>query len=181
MNQKQRDFLSEAVNKNIRARRDELKSKLLPKPSLNNYLVSAVLTGTVVYQSHEVLAQRVKERVLALSDSAVLVGDSDRNQWGRRNNNKESLVIEPDAIFVLPEDYLKALSEWHEHNDAVYAAIDKLDSYKAKVDLKIQVGSDAALQSVIDEADSLTSLSLVESVIEDMPKLSAKTNRLLNK
>jgi hypothetical protein len=172
MNQKQRDYLTDFITKNVSARQKELNGLKPPRPSLNNYLISAILQGEIVYQTPEHLAEAVRKRVLDLSGSDVLIS-SEKTFRNGEYHDYGVIRLPPSALFIYPKEYLDALRVYEEKESNIRLALDKLEAYKAKMLLKINLGSDAELSKLIEEADQLTSISLLTNVIDDMPKLSA--------
>jgi hypothetical protein len=64
MNQKQRDYLTDLVKKQGRKALDDLEEKKPLPPSLNNYLVAAALSRTLILKSSESLAEAISDMVL---------------------------------------------------------------------------------------------------------------------
>ena len=90
-----------------------------------------------------------------------------------------NVLLAPEDLFVFPAAYLSAKNEAAKHNAKINEVIDKIKQYKIRQELKIQIGSDKALEQIIEEADGLASLSLTENLIADMPKLSQTSTNLL--
>ena len=167
--------------KNCQERIKELEQLKQPGPSLNNYLVAAILSGEVVYQSHKHLAEAVRKRVLALSGDEVLVAKPGQtHKWGMRSMGETgNVLLAPEDIFLLPKAHLDAKTQAANHNVKINEAIDKIKQYQVRLQLKIQIGSDKALEDIIEQADGLTSLSLTENLIADMPRISQTPAELL--
>lgn len=78
MNQSQRKFLLGAAEKRYHAERDALKKRRPTAPSLNNYLIAAVLDGSFILRDVELVRVALVKRVRDLGKSESLLADSSR-------------------------------------------------------------------------------------------------------
>lgn len=160
MNQHQRKFLLETVEKQYKTERDALRGREPQEPSLNNYLVAAVLDGSFVMKPAESVRASIRDRVRDLGKGESLVGDKGR--FGERvaENTVQlpALVLfeEPPGYAAAREDYEKKHAAWKAEVEALEAAIQAMR-------LKVQIGSDKALEALVDQADTLCSMSLTAS------------------
>jgi hypothetical protein len=162
MNQHQRKFLLETVEKQYNAESRALKERQPQAPSLNNYLVAAVLDGTFVMKSPESLRAAIGARVREMGKGDALIDGADRRSYMRASDDNSVslpallLFEEPPGYRSAREEYEKRLSEWRAEMDALEAAISAMR-------IKVQIGSDKALEALVNQADVLCSMSLTAS------------------
>lgn len=160
MNQHQRKFLLEEIQKRYKDERNELVSRKPTEPSLNNYLVAAILDGSAVMRPQEELREEIRRRVRDMSKDSALV--SNKGRWGTEKAEDEIslpallLFQEPPGFVEVRTAYEEALKAWETEMDALEASVDAMR-------IKIQVGSDKALESLVKQADSLCSMSLTSA------------------
>lgn len=160
MNQHQRKFLLETVEKQYKTERDALRERQPQAPSLNNYLVAAVLDGSFVMRPAESVRADIRKRVRDLGKGEALVGEKGR--FGERLDadtvQLPALLLfeEPPGYAAAREEYERRLADWKAEADALDAAISAMR-------LKVQIGSDKALEALVEQADTLCSMSLTAS------------------
>ena len=157
MNQHQRKFLLEEIEKQFRAERDSLKTRKPSEPNLNNYLVAAILDGSAKMRPQDELRECIRKRTRDLGKDEALVKSSGR--WAREDEadmiHLPALMLfeAPPAFAEVHAQYLKDQARW----EAQWQALDA--SFNA-MRIKVQVGSDEALESLVAQADNLCSMSL---------------------
>lgn len=165
MNDNQRKFLTERVNQTHKRQEEQLRKDIPIKPSLNNYLVAACLDGSLQLQDVEGLRNKIRESVLKYGKDDRLVEEDSEDDYRYRNTTKpkNSVTLRAEDIFVIPEAYLKALKEYQEKKKEIDDKIKILDSQKDTIILKIQIGSNKVLDRLVEQADNLVDLSIVNS------------------
>lgn len=160
MNQTQRDFLIKKVQKIHNEEIRELKTKIPDEPSLNNYLIAAIINKTIKYKSIANVKQSITERVERLGNDSEIVR---RESGSYRNNYKtiDYLAVDARELFVIPQNYLEAVKEYEEVDQHIKEEILKHEATKETLELKIQIGSSKILDVFIEEVDSMGSLSLL--------------------
>jgi len=164
MNQHQRKFLLEAIEKQYKTEKDNLNSRKPSEPSLNNYLIAAILDGSFKMKSTESVRTSIRERVRDLGKGDALLSEGRRGYMHRNDGEAEDMISLPaKLLFDLPEGYAvelekyeKELAEWTKEREALEASIGAMR-------IKVQIGSDAALMALVDQADKLCSMSLTAS------------------
>lgn len=172
MNQKQREFLIAEVEKIYRREKEE-HYKLRPtRPSLNNHLVAAVLSGSARLKSNAEIAEKIKDKALKLGhDKAFL---NSENRYGSSETEKdEKISLRALDIFEVPESYQKELNEYISQFDAWKEKNDAIENLHSSLRIKIQIGSDKVLDELILQADNLGGLKIISS------RLTLTTDRLL--
>lgn len=166
MNQNQRKFLLEAIEKQYRIEKEKLSEREPKAPSLGNYLTAAILDGSFKMKSVESIRSAIHDRVRDLGkDEALLTDDGDRwSRRNRRNDDSEEVVKLPvEVLFELPENYVPELDKYEKAMAAWEKEIESLEAAINAMRIKVQIGSDKALEVLIDQADKLCSMSLTAS------------------
>lgn len=162
MNQHQRKFLLDQIEKMYNTEKEALNKKKPTEPSLNNYLVAAILDGTAVMRSTEAIRNDIRTRVRDLGKDESLVESG--SGWGRRRDDDTDYINMPALILYEPpaayaeklKAYEEALAAWEEERKALESSINAMR-------IKIQVGSDKALSALVDQADCICRMSLTAS------------------
>lgn len=170
MNQKQREYLVDQVSKNHRAQVEKLQAKIPQRPKLNNYLVAAFLDGSIQFNDMEKLRVKLRERALLSGTEGITVveeDDDDGFSLHRRGRRiaKQAISIEASDLFVLPPEYVEALRIWKEMRDEINIQIEQLNASFRTVNMKLQIGSDKVLDKLIEQADNLADINLLNSAM----------------
>lgn len=166
MNQHQRKFLLEQIEGIYKAERNELHKRKPNPPSLNNYLIAAILDGSAIMRTTEELKEALRTRVRDLGKSETLTASSRSYGYGSSRNEDEDveemrlpallLFESPPAFAQVQEAYEAARKQWDEECKNLEASINAMR-------IKVQVGSDKALESLVDQADNICRMSLSAS------------------
>lgn len=160
MNQKQRDFLIARVNKTHKNQINAVQKDMPDKPSLNNYLVAAFLDNSIQFNDIELLKEKMRNTVLKYGANDRLV--EDEGSW-RSTKEKNHVKIVPEDLFIIPDNYTEALREYKTKKQEIDKKCEILDAQMQTIEMKIQIGSDKVLSGLIDQADNLADLSLINS------------------
>lgn len=168
MNQTQRQFLLNSIEARFRSEKEELIRRKPKAPSLNNFLIASILDGTFQMKDLGAVRDAIRERVLKLGKSEALLNEG-ADTWGRRSQQDEDEIgnrfinLPVGILFELPPRYAKEkekydseIQEWEECKRALESSFEAMK-------IKVQLGSDKALQPLIDQADALCSMSLTAS------------------
>lgn len=163
MNQDQRKFLIERVNKTFKNQEQQIDKELPTKPSLNNYLVAAFLDNSIRFNDIEVLKRKMREAVLRMGTGDVLIEKRRTTDWRNSNKREEDDVCQVNAadLFIIPENYLAALAEYEAKKAAVEEKLKNLESQRDTILLKIQIGSNQVLDKLITQVDNLADLNIM--------------------
>ena len=118
MNQDQRKFLLEQVDKTYSREREILEADMPARPSLNNYMIAAFLDGTVKFNDINILKEKMRLAVLKQGSSDTLIKEHDEYSYNynSRNNKKNdkphTVEISAEDLFVVPAAYTKAHNEY---------------------------------------------------------------------
>lgn len=175
MNQEQRKFLIEKITATFKEKTKALESGLPEEPELDKHLIGAVLSKTVKLQEPKEMLKRIEKYVKELN-SAELV--KKEHYYGRKRKDEEELLrIAPECIFQMPESFIEAKKKYDEKKAVYDQEIKALTAQKDTLILKIQIGSNAILDKLIMQVDSLgdldifsNQLSLIASGIESPQK-----------
>ena len=163
MNQHQRKFLLEAVEKQYKAEYSTLRERKPKEPSMNNYLIAAILDGSFVMKSTATIREAVVERVKNLGkDDAFL--STHRKTWPSSGaDDGKSVSIPADILFEMPPGYAAAFAKYEAAHESWWAECAALDASIHAMRIKVQIGSDKALEVLVEQADTLCSMSLTAS------------------
>lgn len=167
MNKDQRKYLVDQITRTLNEQVEELQQQRIKKPSLNNYIIAAFLDNSIKFQDIKPLQQKLRDRVIKMGKSDVLIDDDDDDDWryssrrNRKKNNQVKLIAED--IFVIPEQYKKALKEYEDKEKEIDEKIKTLQAQAKTIEMKIQIGSPEALNKLVTEIDNLVDLQLVNS------------------
>jgi hypothetical protein len=178
MNQDQRKFLIEQVNKSFQVQKNllEEEEESIIEPSLNNYLVAAVFDGTFQLQDVEDLKRKIKERVLKFGKNDKLVSDPNDSYSRRGRDNKAEVTLDAADVFVLPEAYVVALEQYRKIKKGKSKELLALESQRDTIIMKIQIGSNALLDKLVMQIDNLGDLDLTNTQLA----LTAPSKQLTN-
>lgn len=140
--------------------------------------MAAALDGTLEVKNSESIKDHIKSLVVLFGSTDRLVNESESSSWGRSKRKKytdETPIVEISAeeLFVIPESYIEAKKKWDENVTQIEQDLHELEGVKDTVLLKVNVGSDKALEGIIAQADTLATLDLVNR------QLSSGVDKLL--
>lgn len=171
MNQKQREFLISHVNKTFSAQKDRLGKTKPNPPSLNNYIIAAFLDGSVEFQAQAYIKERLTAKCLSLGSNNVLITAKDRYSDRVYEHN---LTIRAEDFFVLPDSYVAARNDYEARLEEYNAKQEELSNFRDTITMKVQLGSDAVLSSLIEQADNLCDLQLMNAKLLPATKEEVK-------
>ncbi len=166
MNQHQRKFLLEQIENIYKTEKATLNERKPTAPSLNNYLIAAILDGSAVMKSQEAIRDTIRTRVRDLGKTESLVATESRyGGFGSRRSEESEDVIQVPALALYdePPAYAVKRAEYEAASDAWRAERDALEASINAMRIKVQVGSDKALESLVDQADNICRMSLTAS------------------
>lgn len=167
MNKDQRKYLSDWVTKGFQKEEKEIKDRRFDRPDLNNYLVAAALQGDLKMQPSESIIAKIRDRLVDSGKDGILVtfeSSSRRRHWNDDSEDldgKHKVTLVAEDVFIVPAEYEQKLVDWRANEEQIAADLKRLEGIKETVMLKVNIGSDKALEDVISQADSLATLDLV--------------------
>jgi hypothetical protein len=164
MNQDQRKFLIERVNKTFENQKRKLEENKIKKPSLNNYLVAAFLDNSIQFNDIERLKIKMRDTVLKYGAADKLIKEPE-DGWYDRNKRKQENTCEiiAEDLFIIPQSYLDELQKFNAHKKDIEEKIIQLEAQKDTILLKIQIGSNQVLDKLITQVDNLADLNIMNS------------------
>lgn len=176
MNQKQRDALVAHVGRMYNEEKRRIEAKKPEPPSLNNFLVAAILDGSIAYKSPEEVKQAVRNRVLKLGRGNVLVKERSRRGYGD-DDVDNAVTFAAEDIFYLPAEYVFELEKYNEARATYEAALQAIAELKETIELKILIGSAESLSNLIEQAENLADLNFVGAKLtaSNAPHLAVNT------
>ena len=163
MNQKQRDFLISHVKRRAKLQLEEHNKKKPTPPSLNNYVVAAILDGSFEIKSNGEIHSAIKEKALRLGPGDTLIASEDNWSGRRRRHGDEEreVTLDVEEIFILPQAYIVERKKYDEALKVWQAEADEIEEISETLELKLQIGSDESLSKLIGQADNLADVRLI--------------------
>lgn len=152
MNQQQRDYLIRKIDKTFTDQTEALEESVPEEPLLNNYIIGAFLDNSIKILDSKVIKANLKKVVLALGKDEF-VEDAYRDE-------KAFIKITPSDIMEMPAVYAEEHGKWEVIKKGIDEKIKALHSQKESLILRIQIGSNAVLDKLITQVDSLGDLNL---------------------
>lgn len=160
MNNTQRKFLIDKIQKQVNLRIDALRYKESNCPSLNNWILHAVLSNNFELKSISEIKETLRQKALKANDRDDWLG----NKW--MSGNKENVVFTIDQIFVVPDEYAVKRKEYDEQLKADNEEIRNLSIQADTLITRIQLASDKTLQTMINEVDDMGNISLMDTKLK---------------
>jgi hypothetical protein len=167
MNQEQRKYLISQVESTLRQQVEELEKQKPKQPSLNNYLIAAFMDNSIEFADLSPLKDKIRERVLKMGREDVLIEENDEDNWyssRKRKDTKNNYVkLLAEEIFVIPENYKKALSEYQQKIDEIEGKVKMLNAQCKTITMKIQIGSAGVLDKLVQQIDNMADLNIINN------------------
>lgn len=163
MNQDQRKFLLARVEQTYRTENEKLREKMPKEPSLNNYMVAAILEGSLKMKSIDSIREHIRDKVIRLGNKETLIHETHSRYHSDDDKEYHSIDLQADAVFEFPEAYLQAMLKYNADKKSVEDQIEKLSAQKETLLLKIQIGSNVVLDRLIDSVDNMVDITLMNS------------------
>jgi hypothetical protein len=182
MNDKQRQFLVQQVAKIYDNQKNSIKAKYTKRPSLNNYIVAALIEGKLKYKDIKDVQKDVKARVIKMSTEDRLIHESSSSRsgygyYGRSGDDDKGelnlddcyVKINPFDMFEIPQSYKDAYNIWLDSKRLIDKELQDLSASYDTILLKVNLGSNAVLDKLIEQVDNLAELSLVNAHLTISP------------
>jgi len=163
MNQNQRKFLLEAIEKQHKKESGQLRDRRPKAPSLNNYLIASIMDGSFNMKSEDDVRKAMAQRVRDLGKDDCFVKSGVTRRVFHDDDECDSVVVPVDVLFEYPPAYAVELAKYEEELEKWKAEAEALDVAINAMRIKVQIGSDKALEVLIEQADQLCSMSLTAS------------------
>lgn len=163
MNQTQRKFLLDKIDKQLDIRVRALRDAQPEQPNLANFLLAGILAGTLEIRSSKELKHILRER--ALQD----VGEWLDTSYG---THKTEVKFKLREFFVIPPEAETANQAYIQEYNRLETEIHELVIRGEGLKTRIQLASDKTLQKMIDEVDDMGDISLMDNTLK---QLSAST------
>lgn len=160
MNQEQRKFLITKITETCRTQVKELESSIPEEPLLNNYIIGAFLDNSVKIYDSKTIKANLKSLVESLGKDDFVDDRDGRWNGSRYVKTGPTISINPFLIMEEPKNFKTAFDKWKAIESEIRAKITALESQKDTLILKIQIGSNAILDKLITQVDSLGDLNL---------------------
>lgn len=154
MNQKQRDFLVDTIQKKANEQISDLEKQQrnLKKPLMKNYILRDLKNGTAKLRTEkEIFFSVQKEQLYARAYGRYDVDDDMENEkW---------LAV----IFEQPNDYTKQFVEYQLKNKELLENIESLKSKRDTLVMRVKLAPDKRLEVLVSEIDDMGDISMMDS------------------
>lgn len=163
MNQSQRNFLIERIEKLGKIKRDALEKSIPQKPSLNLYLFKEVMSGNVNIISNEKIIELIEDKALISNDNG---DDWLGNAWQRSSKEHINFLIKD--FFIIPDEYRAKFDRYKKEKDTILERIRQLIIEEDTVITRIKLASNSTLENMIKEVDDMGNLSLMDTKLRQL-------------
>jgi hypothetical protein len=160
MNNQQRQYLIKKIEASSKIQIEALKNSIPQPPSLNIYLLHAVMSNNFEIKKTDELKEMIRQMALKATEREDWMG----NHWGSASKSGISFAakdffIVPAEFQILWDDYQK---NKREAEDKIYAIHIQSDSLITRITL----ASDKTLQTLINEVDDMGNISLMDTKLK---------------
>lgn len=157
MNQTQRKYLIDKLQRSSADAITEMRKEYPQKPEVRTYCCEALLKGELRIRSEEEILAALKGRLnVGSSISSFSLGVS----------------FDYPEIFILPEEYTKAYKIWEQKYSEIQMKITTLKQQTEALCTRIQLASDKTLERMIAEVDDMGDITFVDCTLK---RLMTKT------
>lgn len=160
MNQTQRNFLIKKIEESVKTRIKILEDCRPKHPSINNWLLHAVLSNKFDLQPIENIKECLRQMALKANDRE----DWLRNHWG--SASKSLINFLPEEIFIIPDEYKQRRDEYKTELKEIDDQIYQLRIQSDTLITRIQLASDKTLDRMISEVDDMGDISLIDTKLK---------------
>lgn len=169
MNQTQRKFLIDKIEKSAKTQRQALENSMPQPPSLNNYLLHAVMSNNFEIKNTEELKEMIRQMALKAKDRDDWMG----NHWG--SASKSNIHFKASEFFIVPEEYKILANEYRIKSESIRKQMYDLDMQVDGLITRIQLASDKTLQTMINEVDDMGNISLFDTKLKELTIANIKS------
>jgi len=162
MNQSQRNFLVEQIEKSVKFRVDALNSSIPDYPKAGLYLFNAVMSGTLEMQSTEYIKEVVRQKALKDKTGNNWLGG---DRWGE---NSDEVKFHLKDVFLLPKEYQEKLDEYEKVRSKTMVEIGVIRREESALIMRIKLASNIVLEKLIMEVDDMGELSLMDTKLKQL-------------
>lgn len=162
MNQQQRKFLIDRIEKQSREIIKNLEHSKPEKPSASSYLLSAVMSGNFEIQSNEHIKDVIRKKALEATSMDSWMDDN------RAYARGTGIKFHINDIFIIPEEYKKRFDEWKAEIKRIDDDIFKIRTQAEGLCTRIQLASNKTLEKMINEVDDMGDISLMDTKIREI-------------
>lgn len=163
MNQVQRKFLIDRIEKQVKISIEALNNNKPEAPNLNNYLLHRVLSGNFKIKSGAEIKEAIRQKALtAKANQNWMTGERSSYNGYRAREFK----LDVNDLFDVDEEYKTKQNEYREATAKIDEQIRKLSIQGDTLVTRIQLASDKTLDRMINEIDDMGDLSLIDTKIK---------------
>lgn len=160
MNQAQRKFLIDKIEKRFDLEIKLIKDSIPDRPNLESHITHEIMSGRVDIVDNDTIKKLLIEKVLSFKGSDRLFGSS--RSWDFKN----TIEFKADDFFITPDSYNQKLKNWKVETSEANQKLSQLEGQKEMLVLRIQIASPKKLEKLISEVDDFGDLSLFDTKLK---------------
>lgn len=163
MNQKGRDFLSQKVEEVYKR---EFKALRKPtRPQMEDALKAFIMTSKDIFLTPQEMLMNLRKAIKQKHLQFDQVYRNNRWNDDEEDDDDNVIKLDPWILFKKPKDFAEDIERYNEAWAAYNQRCKELADHKDMLLMKIQIGSDDALAPIVNQADALGNLQLMNSRI----------------
>lgn len=162
MNQAQRSFLVEEIEKSVNIRVEALEESKPEYPNANLFLYNAVMSDKLELQSNEHIKEVVRQKALRDKKGSNWLGG---DRWGEPSNE---VKFQLKDIFIFPKEYQKKLKEYEKISKEINEKVLRMREEEKALVMRIKLASNNILEKLIMEVDDMGELSLMDTKLKQL-------------
>ena len=163
MNQSQRNFLIEKIEKLGKIQRDALEKSIPKCPSLNMYIFREVMNGNVKIIPNEKIIELIEDMALNSNDTN---DDWMGASWGRASKDRVHFPIKD--FFIIPDDFKERNDTAFKEGEEIRKQIRELLIQEDTLVTRIKLASNSTLETMIKEVDDMGNISLMDTKLKQL-------------
>lgn len=160
MNQSQRKFLIDKIEKSAKDMIGVLEDSKPESPSIENYLLHAVMGGNFELHSIDELKETIRQMALESKGRDSWTGGS----WGRASYTSIHLPLKD--VFIIPEEYTQKERDIEKRRNEIQKEINAIRSKCDTLVVRLTLASNSVLETMIKEVDDMGDLSLMDTKLK---------------
>jgi len=174
MNAKQREFLINKVKENKNKLIKEIEATMPKAPDMSHYILLAVMSDNFELKSMEEIrkALRAKAAEVAIKGKSFVDSSWDYDNGEKKNRFRVYMTVE--ELFHLPEDYMEEYRKYDEAKKISDVQKKHIENKSDTLVTRITLASPSMLTTIIEEVDSMGSLSIKDMVVQKLGPAAAR-------
>jgi hypothetical protein len=161
MNQTQRKFLIERIQKGVKSQIQNLKDSKLKYPSASNYLFKAIMGDKLELQPKEVILSALKQKALNSKEGENWLSEKSMG-WDKQR----TILMQISELVIIPNDFDIEMRRVENYNSKIDKEINLLYLQLDSIEVRIQLASDSRLARLVNDVDDMGDIRLVDATLK---------------